>query len=527
MEKEQIDEFIIGLKLKDKIEARPYQVEIAANVLSKGNSLVVMPTALGKSYVALLITAEKAVNGGRVLFLAPTRPLVNQHFKLVSEILPYTSSIITGEIPAGSRVYSTQIIFATPQVVRNDLKSGRVDINSFSLIVFDEVHRAIGDYAYSFIAEKAKNTRALLVGFTASPSSERRKIEEICSKLGIENIDIRTESDEEVREYVNEIETEWEFIPLPEWLKKLDDEIKIIFQKVCEPLGLKNPSKRQLLAIRGAAISHLHHNPHGFKTLTTVARAINVLHAGELLETQGLKTTLDFFNGLGEKKSKAARDLLKDDDFSKIISEVDLLIKEGKEHPKFEKLMELVKEEISKKHSLIIFAQYRSTVKQIVALLEAGGVEAKQLIGRSNAGMKQKEQVDLIREFKNGEFSVLVCTSIGEEGLSIAEVDMVIFFEAVPSEIRLIQRRGRTGRVRAGRMVALVSKNTRDEAYFWASRNKEKKMQRLLLRMKKKKEVEPSEPRVQPQEIKAKSVKVEKPESGKFEKKKVSLTDWT
>jgi len=521
MEKEQVERFVKNLNLKSKIEVRSYQVETAISVLNKGNSLVVMPTALGKSYIALLITAEKARLGGRVLFLAPTKPLVNQHFKLISETLPYEVEVVTGSNPAKKRFYNAQIVCATPQVVKNDLKNKRLNINIFSLIIFDEVHRAIGNYAYSMIAEESKKSKALLVGFTASPSSERKKIEEICSKLSIENIEVRGEQDEEVKEYVNEIETEWEFIELPEWLKQLTKNLQNLILKTCEPLGLKNPSKRQLLEIRLATLSHLHHNPSGFKTLTVIAKAINLIHIAELLETQGLKTTIDFFNGMSKKKSKAVKELLKDDDFKKVIEKVASLIQEKKEHPKFDKLLEIVKEEVSKNHSVIIFAQYRSTVKQIVDLLEKNGIKARQLIGKSNSGMNQKEQVELIEQFKNNSFKVLVCTSIGEEGLSIASVDIVIFFEAVPSEIRLIQRRGRTGRVRAGRMIALISKNTRDEAYFWASRNKEKKMRKLLLKMKKNASVK------QEEALKTEARKPVEEKTRELEKrKKVRLTDW-
>ncbi|HLC38311.1 MAG TPA: helicase-related protein, partial [Candidatus Norongarragalinales archaeon] len=71
---------------------------------------------------------------------------------------------------------------------------------------------------------------------------------------------------------------------------------------------------------------------------------------------------------------------------------------------------------------------------------------------------------------------VLIATSIGEEGLDIPAVDMVVFYEAVPSEIRLIQRRGRAGRMKIGSAIVLVTKGTKDEAYLWLSRNKEKKM---------------------------------------------------
>ena len=79
----------------------------------------------------------------------------------------------------------------------------------------------------------------------------------------------------------------------------------------------------------------------------------------------------------------------------------------------------------------------------------------------------------------------IVATSIGEEGLDIPQVDLVVFYEPVPSEIRTIQRRGRTGRSAAGRVVMLVTKDTRDEAYFYSARRKERKMHQELDRLRK------------------------------------------
>jgi|GEM_PF-2178441 len=66
--------------------------------------------------------------------------------------------------------------------------------------------------------------------------------------------------------------------------------------------------------------------------------------------------------------------------------------------------------------------------------------------------------------------------SIGEEGLDIPEVGAVIFYEPIPSAIRQIQRRGRTARLKPGKLLILMIKNTRDEAYYWAAFNKEKRM---------------------------------------------------
>ena len=98
--------------------------------------------------------------------------------------------------------------------------------------------------------------------------------------------------------------------------------------------------------------------------------------------------------------------------------------------------------------------------------------------------MTQKEQIAILQEFREGKFNVLVSSSVGEEGLDIPQVDLVIFYEPIPSAIRHIQRRGRTGRLEKGEVVILVTKNTRDEGYRWSAHHKEKRMYRNLLQLK-------------------------------------------
>jgi Fanconi anemia group M protein len=98
----------------------------------------------------------------------------------------------------------------------------------------------------------------------------------------------------------------------------------------------------------------------------------------------------------------------------------------------------------------------------------------------TDTGLNQREQKEIIDKFRAGDYNVLVSTSIAEEGLDIPATDLVVFFEPVPSEIRTIQRRGRTGRKQAGRVIVLVTRDTRDEAYLWTSRKKEMQMRREL-----------------------------------------------
>ncbi|MCX6749502.1 MAG: helicase-related protein, partial [Candidatus Pacearchaeota archaeon] len=163
----------------------------------------------------------------------------------------------------------------------------------------------------------------------------------------------------------------------------------------------------------------------------------------------------------------------------------ELLAKE-QEHPKIEALRNIVKKEFqeNKKVKIIVFSQFRETARILCKTLNSlKGINAKVFVGQAKkedadgaSGLTQKEQKKIIQEFSSREINVLCATSIGEEGLDIPEVNVVIFYEPVPSAIRAIQRAGRTARLMKGKLIMLITRKTRDEAFFYSSRSKEKKM---------------------------------------------------
>ena len=106
------------------------------------------------------------------------------------------------------------------------------------------------------------------------------------------------------------------------------------------------------------------------------------------------------------------------------------------------------------------------------------------LIGQAGKrGLTQKEQINVIREYNDDAFNCLVTSPIGEEGLHIPSADIAIFYDSVPSEIRTIQRRGRVGRTKIGKIIILITRKTRDESYYWTAKRKETKMKQILRRM--------------------------------------------
>ncbi|HMK32286.1 MAG TPA: DEAD/DEAH box helicase, partial [Nitrosopumilaceae archaeon] len=149
------------------IEYREYQVNLASQAI-KENCLVVLPTGLGKTTVALQVIAEfLSRRTGGVLFLAPTKVLAHQHYEFLKKnLLIDDIALITGEDPIAKRkkLWINSIICATPEITKNDLDRQIVAPNQFNLIIFDEAHRTIGDYAYSGIAERFQNTNVRILG---------------------------------------------------------------------------------------------------------------------------------------------------------------------------------------------------------------------------------------------------------------------------------------------------------------------------------------------------------------------------
>jgi len=492
---------------KNAFEARDYQLKIA-NIAKEKNTLVVIPTGMGKTLIAVLVAAERLQKypGSKVLITSPTRPLNAQHkksFEKFTSVEEERIVLITGKIKPEDRqqLYKeAKIIVATPQCIENDLQNDRLNLADFSHITFDEAHRCVKDYAYTFIAKKymEQSHHPLILGLTASPGGSYEKIDEIRKNLFIEAVEIRTETDEDVEKYVKHVDKEWVYIDFPEEFQKvkllLEEKLKsnIFWLRDHRLLQTLKPSKKSLLLLQkkiSAIYGSNRKNYAYFWALMKVIESVKIEHAIELLETQGVSSLQDYLKRLGESQKKSDKQLMKDEKIQEAAKFVEELYASGKEHPKFEKTAEMVRNLVNENTSIkiIIFANYRATVEKIKNILRGKGVSAEEFIGqtmKNGKGLSQEKQIETLKRFKNGMFNVLVATSIGEEGLDVPAVDYAIFYEPVASEIRTIQRRGRVGRQTAGKIVFLITKNTRDEVYYWAAFHKEKRMRGILYDMK-------------------------------------------
>jgi Fanconi anemia group M protein len=212
----------------------------------------------------------------------------------------------------------------------------------------------------------------------------------------------------------------------------------------------------------------LNQNRRSAKPLFT---AIRIHYALNILEAHGITPFLKFCERAQAKKGAGVKELFEvDPNFTRAVHLAKEAQSRGIEHSKIPKLKEII-ESVSGK--ALIFTSYRDSVDLIFNKLTEMGISAGILIGKAGkTGLKQKKQIETVQKFRDGLFRVLIATRVGEEGLDIAEVNQVIFYDNVPSSIRFIQRRGRTGRKDTGKLVVLIAKNTIDEKYYWIGKRK-------------------------------------------------------
>jgi ERCC4-related helicase len=459
---------------KSSVEHRDYQDNLAKQAISE-NCLIVLPTGLGKTTVALHVIAEFLSRGkGGVLFLAPTRVLSHQHYEfLKNNLLIDDIALVTGEdlLAKRKKLWINSVICATPEIVKNDLDRQIVSPEQFSLVIFDEAHRTVGDYAYSGIAERFANAPVRIIGMTATLPSEKQKAEEMIKILKIASIAQRNEESPDVSPYVQQTDTQWIMVELPPEMKEIQELIKAAIDSRYSELkksGLHlsgNRSMSELLRVREFVIRQ---NRRAAKPLFT---AIRLIHALNVFESHGVTSFLRFCERTQEKKGVGIRDLFENDmNFGKAVRLARDAQAKGIEHSKMEKLKEVLQGIPGK---VLVFTSYRDSVDVIHQKLNEMGISAGFLIGKAGeTGLKQKKQIETIQKFRDGEYKVLIATRVGEEGLDISEVNLVVFFDNVPSSIRYVQRKGRTGRKDYGKLIVLIAKDTTDETYYWIGKRK-------------------------------------------------------
>ncbi|KAK4197768.1 putative ATP-dependent RNA helicase [Triangularia verruculosa] len=498
---------------------RDYQFSIVNSALFN-NTLVALPTGLGKTFIAatVMLNFYRWTKRGKIIFVAPTKPLASQQVKACLDVagIPRSeATLLTGETAPALREAewkTKRLFFMTPQTLQNDLSKGYADPKSVVLLVVDEAHRATGDYAYvkviEFLRRFSQSFRVLAL--TATPGSSVEGVQDVIDNLGISHVEIRTEESLDIRQYVHSRETRIITLePSDEMM-----EVRGLFTKAIQPLVDKlsaqniyfgrDPMSLTTYGLMKSRNDWLagagRHANQGLKFAMFAVFSIlqSLAHSIKLLNFHGIKpfyhNLLEFRTSEEEKGGKGSnmrRQVIDDENFKKMMTMIEKWIKlEGfSGHPKLDYLCETLVNHFmdageASNTRVIVFSEYRDSAEEIVRVLNSKPlISARVFVGQADSkrseGMKQKEQIEAIEKFKNGQYNVLVATSIGEEGLDIGQVDLIVCYDASSSPIRMLQRMGRTGRKRAGRIVLLLMKGKEHDKFLEAKDNYAK-MQQLI-----------------------------------------------
>jgi Fanconi anemia group M protein len=490
------------------VEARAYQTRLVDRARG-AHTLVCLPTGLGKTAVSLLVTAHRLHEaGGTSLLLAPTKPLVGQHATFYREALAVDDDAVvtfTGDVRPDDRAAlwdEARVVVATPQVVENDLIGGRIDLGSVTHLTFDECHRATGDYAYVYVAERyhADAADPLVTGMSASPGGDAEAIRTVCENLGLDEVAVMTEDDADVAEYTHDTDVEWIELDLPDEVRSIRDGLNEVITDRLETLkqiGVTSSTKpdmseTQINRIQRKVREMMNDDQsEGYEAMSHLAEVRKLRTAVTYAETQSVEALRRYF----ERQRNAARSSGASKASQRMVSDprVRSAMREAESfdglHPKFRRTRILLAQTLGVDGGdrVIVFTESRDTAEALVDFLSEG-FAVRKFVGQGDRegsdGMTQAEQQETLDDFRAGEFEVLVSTSVAEEGLDVPEVDLVLFYEPVPTAIRSIQRKGRTGRQDDGRVVVLMASDTRDEAYFWISKRRETEMAEELDQLK-------------------------------------------
>lgn len=496
---------------------RDYQYSIVKNSLFN-NTLVALPTGLGKTFIAatVMLNFYRWTKRAKLVFVAPTKPLVAQQIDACYSIagIPRSeTTLLTGDIPPALRVdewEKRRVFFMTPQTLLNDLSHGYADPKSIALLVIDEAHRAVGEYAYAKVTKLIRrfSSSFRVLALTATPGSKIETVQEVIDNLGISHCEIRTEESIDIRQYVHQRNIE-------QMVLDPSDEMNLVselFTKALKPLlnilssqniyyG-KNPmaittfglmqQQKDWFATRGR------HTTQGIQGMMRAVFAVltSIAHSVKLLNYHGIKPFYDNLVDLrreqeskGERGSKYKRQLIQDTSFQEMMDRISKWLRTDGfiGHPKLTALADCVLNHFMDRGEtrVIVFSEYRDSAEEIVRMLNTHQplIKATIFVGQADSkrgeGMKQAQQIQTIEKFKQGQFNVLVATSIGEEGLDIGQVDLIVCYDSSASPIRMLQRMGRTGRKRAGNIVLLLMRG-KEEDQFAKSKDNYEKMQQLI-----------------------------------------------
>ena len=501
--KEPLMPTMIHPLLQDGVEARGYQIRALKNALTS-SCLMVMPTGFGKTAVQWMLMAETLrLSDKKIILIAPTTGLVDQQQRMAREMLnidPETIVRYTGETPPNKRrsLWDIgKILMATSQVIRNDAINEIISLSEVALLIFDEAHHATGNHPYAQVGDLFLNANpdGYTLGATASPGTTKSSILEVAKRLGIDRLDISKRNEAMLKPYAVELQNDIVPVDLPETLKTLIyplQEYQSTEVETLQRMGFMAPVKNltsKIITDAQQSVSRAisRRDARGYNAARKVSDVRRMHMLLDLLKTQGVIPATLFLDKAEDEGRTGGRGTNRFIAKPVIHNFRKAAEKLGEIHPKVTQVVDMITERLKQNPNsrILIFTEYRYTVQNLNQVLKnIDNVKVAPFIGQATSGkqkgMKQKEQLARLEQFRSGEVNVLVATSVGEEGLDVPSADLVLMYEPVPSAIRAIQRRGRTARQSSGTVKTLIARNTRDEFVNNAAKVRERRMYKNL-----------------------------------------------
>ncbi|XP_069591061.1 Fanconi anemia group M protein [Ranitomeya imitator] len=506
---------------------RGYQLSMAHTALLH-NTLVCLPTGLGKTFIAAVVMYNfyRWYPSGKIVFMAPTKPLVAQQIEACFRVMGIPQAHMaemTGAIQAHNRKGIWQkhrVFFLTPQIMVNDLTRGACPASDIKCLVIDEAHKSLGNYAYCQVVRELSNytTQFRILALSATPGSDTKSVQQVVSNLLISRIELRSEDSPDIQPYSHERQLEKFVVPLGEELVAVQKSYiqvletfagRLIQNNVLTRREIPNLTKYQIILCRDQFRKNPPSNIVGAQMGVVegdFALCISLYHGYELLQQMGTRSLFYYLRSImdGSKgMSRARNELGRNADFMSLYQNLESMFASGNgsdvkkpviySHPKLKKLEEVVIQHFKNWNKpgqsssggspedtrIMIFSSFRDSVQEIAEMLNRHQpvVRVMTFVGHSSTGkgvkgFTQKEQLEVVKRFREGGYNTLVSTCVGEEGLDIGEVDLIICFDAQRSPIRLVQRMGRTGRKRQGRIVVILCQGREERTYNQSQCNK-------------------------------------------------------
>ena len=470
--------------IDDKYPERSYQLQMSHSAIMQ-NTLVSLPTGLGKTLIAAVVMYNyyRWFPTGKIVFCAPTRPLVSQQilacYKIMGIPEQHTAEISGRSKPDSRTVMwrNKRVFFCTPQTLVKDIQDDRCDASSIVCVVMDEAHRATGEHANSVLVRLIDDSAAKyrLVGLSATPGADIKSIQAILDTLHISRIEARTEDDPNVSKYVHQTEEEVIVVKQPDVVKALDTKFSELIVPILTRLREEKVSQRlhydsatlkpwSVIQAQKEYVSRTgdHRLDGQFNILRELvnSRAILKEHgvqmARQKLAEASHKQYMNYITRTAPFQSLMRDMMIVASGASQ--EEVEATTDTFENNPKLSKLVEVLTEHFERKRAInestrvIVFSQWRESVNGIVKMLEfqnstlikpaqfigqaskkAAGTKSKTKkkngssstsnnysTGQDAAGMNQAQQQRVLQQFGEGVYNVLVCTCVAEEGLDVS-----------------------------------------------------------------------------------------------------------